>query len=109
MNTQAMGVKEFADAIAAGQMSPTDVLSVLDHRIAKRKQAGKNLVPGVVKYRNELADSLGNASMPMPVYANKSSATELPDDPDALAALVINKLGKNGISPFIQRLATALA
>jgi hypothetical protein len=90
-----MGIADFATAIAAGMMTRTDVLPILDARIAKRAREGKPAIANVIKYRNEIAAEINQAlgmgipPVPVPTYAKPvATTTGLPTDMADLIAHV---------------------
>jgi hypothetical protein len=109
LNINAMGIQEFDAAIKQGLMQVKDVLDVLDARIAKRKQAGKNLIAGVVKYRNDLAATYLKVTghdagqVPLPAYASKPIAA-LPSDPVQAADALFQHVGPANVAAVISRL-----
>lgn len=108
INTNVMGIADFQKALSQGVMTVKDVLDILEARIAKRVASGKTLIPGVIRYRNELAETFSKATgtnvapIPVPTYASPNPA--LPTDPEQLADVVFATVGAARVGDVISRL-----
>lgn len=108
-----MGIADFAAAIAAGDMTRTDVLPILDARIAKRAREGKPAIANVIKYRNEIAAEINQAlgmgipPVPVPTYAKPVATTAgLPTDMADLITHVKLTIPQASLPAFIAAIAT---
>jgi hypothetical protein len=87
-----LGIMDLRKLVETKQLGEPLAFSIIDARIKARQAKGKNLIPAIVAYRNELAAKTGHKKMPVPVYNTK---TVLNQDPAALAKQIVDA----GINP----------
>jgi hypothetical protein len=113
IDVNAMGIREFEQAIKDGTMTPLSVAEVLEARIVKRRAANKPPIAKVVAFYNELARQLGRQTFPEPVYAKTTAPANdsgaLPADPVKLADLVFSTVGAAGAAAVIGALTARIA
>jgi hypothetical protein len=117
-DTSQMGILDFKGAVENGTMTESQVLAILDVRIAKRIDAKKSPVAAVITYRNELAEIVAKATgqsikiLPVPVYAVKSAAPTgalQPDTPTNMADSIYNSIGPAQAGELVMKLTARLA
>ena len=109
IDTFRMGVEEFKTAIAAGHLTQSEGLAILDQRIAARAAKKKPPVANVIRYRNELASAAGKAELPVPQYQAKAKA-EAPEMAGCTVDQLADRIAAGGwdIGQVITALATRM-